>query len=91
MSNVENTGNSASVAWFLDSTGDGDAAAPIVAALRGVQRATRSQSFALLMGKLPPLAHSLLAPLEPQLGAELSAFPQFHLELAIVVPWNLSF
>lgn len=84
-----NTGNSASVAWFLDSIGDGDAAAHVVSVLRGVQCATRSQSFALLIGNLPPLAHSLLAPLVPQLGAELSAFPQFHLELAIVVPWNL--
>lgn len=38
--------------------------------------------------KSPSLALSLLAPLVPQLSAELSAFPQFHLGLAIVVPWN---
>lgn len=86
---MENIGNSASVAWFLDSIGNGDAAAHVVSVLRGVQCATRSQSFALPIGKCPPLVHSLLAPLVPQLGAELSAFPQFHLELAIVVPWNL--
>lgn len=86
---MENTGNSASVAWFLDSIGNGDAAAPVVAVLGGEHCATRSQRSALPTGELPPLAHSLLAPLVPQLGAQLSAFPQFHLELAIVVPWNL--
>lgn len=86
---MENTRNSASVAWFLDSSGNGDAAAHAVAVYRGVQCAMRSQSFALLIGKCPPLARSLLAPLVPQLGTELSAFPQFHLELAVVVPWNL--
>lgn len=85
---MENTGNSASVAWFLDSIGNGDAAAHIVSVLRGVQCATRSQSFASDW-EVPTSVHSLLAPLVPQLGAELSAFPQFHLELAIVVPWNL--
>lgn len=88
---MENTGSSASVAWLLDSTGNGDAAAHVVPVLRGVPCATRSQSSVLPIGKCPPLAHSLLAPLVPQLGAELSAFPQFHLELAIVVPWSLSF
>lgn len=47
MINVENTRNIASVVWGLDSTGNGDAAAHVMSVLRGMQYATRSQSFAL--------------------------------------------
>lgn len=64
---MENTRNIASVVWFLDSIENGDAAAHVMSVLRGMQYAMRSQSFALLFGKCPPPACSLLAPLVPQI------------------------